>query len=105
VLTLASHPPQPITFRYLSRRSLEHNPPVPTLQAQQPGQAANPHPLHTFLGFVPDKHIVSMSLRDPHDAREMPPNGNAHVCAYSLRGVRKVRLIHIPPALQPRTEY
>ncbi|ETW77151.1 hypothetical protein HETIRDRAFT_65670 [Heterobasidion irregulare TC 32-1] len=62
---------------------LEHSPPVPILQ---PG----PHPLHKFLGFLPRKHIVTMSLRDPFDAREMPSNGNNFVTAYCIRGVRQV---------------
>ncbi|KAG6901829.1 hypothetical protein C0995_007399 [Termitomyces sp. Mi166 len=62
---------------------LEQSPPVPTLQ---PG----PNALHRFLGFDVDRHIVSMSIRDPDDTREMPPNGNQHLNAYSLRGVRKV---------------
>ncbi|KAF9465051.1 hypothetical protein BDZ94DRAFT_1255195 [Collybia nuda] len=62
---------------------LEHSPPVPTLQAGK-------NPLHTFLGFLPSQHILSMSIRDPHDGKGMPSNGNAHVCASSLRGVRKI---------------
>ncbi|KAF9473030.1 tRNA-guanine transglycosylase [Pholiota conissans] len=69
---------------------LEHNPPIPTLQALQPGTSSASNPLHTFLGFTPNKHIVSMSARDPHDGRDMPPNGNAHVSVQSLRGVRKL---------------
>ena len=66
--------------------SLEHNPPVPTLQ---PG----PNPLYTFLGFTPGKHLLSMSARDPYDGREMPANSVNHVSVYSLRGVRKVRYL------------
>ena len=31
-----------------------------------------------------------MSLRDPADGREMPPNGKLFVTAQSLRGARKV---------------
>ena len=31
-----------------------------------------------------------MSLRDPADDRDMPPNGNDFVSALCLRGVRKV---------------
>ncbi|KAJ3496394.1 hypothetical protein NLJ89_g10491 [Agrocybe chaxingu] len=62
---------------------LEHNPPVPTLQ---PGA----NPLHTFLGFLPGRQVVSLSARDPYDGREMPPNGKDHVSVYSLRGVRKL---------------
>ncbi|KAF5319104.1 hypothetical protein D9611_014110 [Ephemerocybe angulata] len=62
---------------------LEQNPPVPTLQKGE-------HPLHTFLGFNPNTTVLSMTARDPHDAREMPTNGNAHVCAHTLRGVRKL---------------
>ncbi|KAG6856085.1 hypothetical protein H0H87_007525 [Tephrocybe sp. NHM501043] len=62
---------------------LENLPPVPTLQS-------GPNPLHRYLGFDPDHHILSLSLRDADDLREMPPNGNQHVAAYCLRGVRKV---------------
>ncbi|KAG1773416.1 hypothetical protein EDD22DRAFT_201642 [Suillus occidentalis] len=62
---------------------LEQTPPVPTYQAGS-------HPLHNFLGFDTSKHIVSLSLRDPLDAREMPANGNTHVSASCMRGVRKV---------------
>ncbi|KAG0702218.1 hypothetical protein DFH29DRAFT_922871 [Suillus ampliporus] len=64
---------------------LEHTPPVPTYQA-------GPQPLHNFLGFDSSKHIVSLSLRDPLDAREMPPNGSTHASALCMRGVRKVTL-------------
>ncbi|KAI0061174.1 tRNA-guanine transglycosylase [Artomyces pyxidatus] len=62
---------------------LEHTPPVPTLQSGS-------HPLHKFLGFRPNQHILTMTLRDPSDDREMPANGHSFVSAYSLRGVRKV---------------
>ncbi|KAJ7647496.1 tRNA-guanine(15) transglycosylase-like protein [Roridomyces roridus] len=62
---------------------LENNPPVPTLQ---PG----PFPLHTFLGFDPDAHILSLSLRDPADGRETPANGAQYVAASTSRGVRRV---------------
>jgi len=65
--------------------SLEHAPPVPTLQA-----GANP--LHTFLGFTSGKHILSLSARDPADGREMPANGKGHVAVMTVRGVRKVGL-------------
>ncbi|KAG1811866.1 tRNA-guanine(15) transglycosylase-like protein [Suillus subaureus] len=64
---------------------LEQTPPVPTYQTGS-------QPLHNFLGFDSSKHIVSLSLRDPLDAREMPPNGNSHVSASCMRGVRKVTL-------------
>jgi hypothetical protein len=64
---------------------LEQVPPIPTLQD-------GPHPLHRFLGFDRDRHIVSLSLRDPLDMREMPPNGNTHVSANCVRGVKKVCL-------------
>jgi len=66
-----------------SSLSLDVHPPVPTLA---PGK----NPLHSFLGFSTDNHVISMSIRDPMDGREMPANGKLHVCAYSLRGVRKV---------------
>ncbi|KAH7924918.1 hypothetical protein BV22DRAFT_1065892 [Leucogyrophana mollusca] len=64
---------------------LDHTPPVPTLQC-------GPNPLHTFLGFSTSKQLLSLSLRDPLDAREMPPNGNTYVSANCIRGVRKVTL-------------
>ncbi|EIM87554.1 uncharacterized protein STEHIDRAFT_56363 [Stereum hirsutum FP-91666 SS1] len=62
---------------------LDRIPPVPTLQQ-------GPHPLHKYLGFLPSQHIISTSLRDPFDGREMPANGHEFVNAYCLRGVRKV---------------
>ncbi|KAF8840077.1 hypothetical protein BDN67DRAFT_969122 [Paxillus ammoniavirescens] len=62
---------------------LEQTPPVPTMQT-------GPYPLHRFLGFDTRRHIASLCLRDPLDTREMPPNGNAHVSANCIRGVRKV---------------
>lgn len=63
--------------------SLDRNPPIPTMQQ-------GPHPLHKYLGFVPSRHIISTSLRDPFDGREMPANGPDFVNAYCLRGVKKV---------------
>ena len=69
---------------FRSSLSLENNPPVPTLQ---PGH----NPLHRFLGFNPNNHLLSISARDPNDAREMPPNGNSHMSVNTLQGVRKVR--------------
>ncbi len=65
--------------------SLDILPPVPTLVNGQ-------NSLHTFLGYSLAQHVVSITARDPADGREMPPNGNAHVSAYTLRGVRKVCL-------------
>jgi hypothetical protein len=65
--------------------SLESMPPVPTLQLGK-------HPLHTFLGYSLAQHVLSMSIRDPNDDREMPPNGNGHVSANCFRGVRKACL-------------
>ncbi|KAJ2965857.1 hypothetical protein NUW54_g13974 [Trametes sanguinea] len=62
---------------------IDRNPPVPTL-------VDGPHPLHIFLGYSPDKHIMSMTLRDSSDGRKMPPNGNDFVAAHCTRGVRKV---------------
>ena len=73
---------------WLNDYSLEHVPPVPTLQK-------GADPLHAFLGFSSERHIVSMALRDPHDAREMPPNTAEYVTARCVRGVRRVRA---PPA-------
>jgi len=71
------------TFPMFKPLSLEQSPPIPMLQS-----GANP--LHTFLGFDTRKHIVSLCLRDPMDTREMPPNGNTHISANCVRGVRKV---------------
>ncbi|KIK80459.1 hypothetical protein PAXRUDRAFT_833517 [Paxillus rubicundulus Ve08.2h10] len=62
---------------------LEQTPPVPTMQT-------GPYPLHSFLGLDTRRHIASLCLRDPLDTREMPPNGNVHVSANCIRGVRKV---------------
>ncbi|KAF8551408.1 hypothetical protein OG21DRAFT_1445223 [Imleria badia] len=64
---------------------LEQVPPIPTLQDGS-------YPLHRFLGFDEDRHIVSLCLRDPLDMREMPPNGNAYVSANCVRGIKKVTL-------------
>ncbi|KZT22887.1 tRNA-guanine transglycosylase [Neolentinus lepideus HHB14362 ss-1] len=61
---------------------LDHNPTVPTLF-----QGKNA--LACFLGHSPST-ILSLSLRDPGDVRLMPPNGDAHVSAVCVRGVRKV---------------
>ncbi|KAI8998894.1 tRNA-guanine(15) transglycosylase-like protein [Trametes punicea] len=63
------------------------NPPVPTL-------VDGAHPLHTFLGYSPESHIITMTLRDPSDGRKMPPNGHDFVCAHCTRGVRKVTASH-----------
>ena len=71
----------------LTEVSLEHTPPVLTLQ---PGT----NPLHTFLGFTSGKHILSLSARDPADGREMPSNGKGHVAVMTVRGVRKVSFHH-----------
>ncbi|KAJ6558577.1 tRNA-guanine(15) transglycosylase-like protein [Mycena vulgaris] len=61
---------------------LENSPPTPTLQ---PG----PNPLHTFLGYNTD-HLLSLTLRDPADPRDHPPNGNDYVSASTARGIKKV---------------
>ncbi|KAK2464954.1 hypothetical protein APHAL10511_003030 [Amanita phalloides] len=63
---------------------LDRNPPVPTLHQSEP------QPLHAFLGFKPRQHVLSMTVRDSSDGRDMPPNGNDHVSVYCLRGVRKI---------------
>ncbi|TFK45688.1 tRNA-guanine transglycosylase [Heliocybe sulcata] len=62
---------------------LDHDPPVPTLLTGQNRALAR------FLGH-PHSAILSLSLRDPGDIRTMPPNGDAHVSANCIRGVRKV---------------
>ncbi|KAF8901429.1 tRNA-guanine(15) transglycosylase-like protein [Mucidula mucida] len=75
---------QPIRWVHVPFETfLEHKPPVPTLQGGE-------HPLHRFLGYSPDKHLISSSLRDPYDGREVPPNGNNFLSANCVRGVRKV---------------
>ena len=71
------------SFRLPFFFSLENNPPVPTLQSGH-------NPLHKFLGFNPNNHLLSMSARDPNDGREMPPNGHSHMSVHTLQGVRKV---------------
>lgn len=71
--------------RYIySAYSLERTPPVPTL-------LKGPHPLHAFLGYRPQNHIVALSLRDPYDGQEMPANTKDFVTCWCVRGVRKVR--------------
>jgi hypothetical protein len=65
--------------------SLERNPPIPTLQG-------GPQPIHHFLGYRPQQHLLSLTVRDPSDAREMPANTKDYINATCVRGVRKVRL-------------
>ncbi|KAL5478248.1 hypothetical protein ACEPAI_2432 [Sanghuangporus weigelae] len=62
---------------------LERTPPIPTLIDANKS-------LETLAGLQEDRHVLSMSLRDPHDVREMPPNGNKFTNANCIRGVRKV---------------
>ncbi|KAG9023266.1 hypothetical protein FS837_005887 [Tulasnella sp. UAMH 9824] len=62
---------------------LERTPPVPTLYPSD-------RPLHGFLGFDPSRHIVSVSLRNWNDARDITPNGKDTVSALCVRGVRAV---------------
>lgn len=76
---------------------LEQTPPVPTLYAKHLASTESPErvedaqkPLHSFLGFKPSNHILSMSPRDPNDTREMPPNQNDVLNVATLRGVRKL---------------
>ncbi|KAI0371770.1 hypothetical protein BV20DRAFT_1120421 [Pilatotrama ljubarskyi] len=74
------------TIRHIQLRFesfIDRSPPVPTL-------IDGPRPLHTFLGYTPEHHIITMTLRDPSDGRKMPPNGNDFVSAHCTRGVRKV---------------
>ncbi|KAF9269539.1 hypothetical protein L218DRAFT_953157 [Marasmius fiardii PR-910] len=59
---------------------LECRPPILTLGP----------PMHNVLGLNHDRHIVSMSLRDLSDGREMPPNTAKYVSAWCIRGVKKV---------------
>jgi len=65
--------------------SLEHPTPVPTLHPAS-------LPLHEFLAYPPQRHILSLSLRDPSDNQNMPANTNAWVQAKTVRGVRKVAI-------------
>ncbi|GJE86974.1 Queuine tRNA-ribosyltransferase subunit [Phanerochaete sordida] len=62
---------------------LERNPPIPTLQG-------GPHALHKFLGYKTHQHLLSLTVRDPSDGREMPANGKDHIAAMTIRGVRKI---------------
>ncbi|KIO28304.1 hypothetical protein M407DRAFT_71991 [Tulasnella calospora MUT 4182] len=62
---------------------LERTPPVPTLYPSE-------RPLHGFLGFDPSRHIVSVSLRNWNDSRDITPNGKDTVSALCVRGVRAV---------------
>ncbi|EJU01606.1 tRNA-guanine transglycosylase [Dacryopinax primogenitus] len=62
---------------------LETLPPTPTLQ---PG----PQPLHTFFGLPAASHIISLSLRDPADVQERPPDGDDYLSSMTIRGVRKI---------------
>ncbi|KAJ7782972.1 tRNA-guanine(15) transglycosylase-like protein [Mycena metata] len=62
---------------------LENSPPTPTLQ---PG----PNPLHTFLGFNPNQHLLSLTLRDPADRRETPANGHDYISVSTGRGMKKI---------------
>lgn len=66
-----------------SYHSLDRVPPIVTLQT---GSEA----LHTLLGYDRRRHILSMSVRDPLDGRDMPVNGRDHISAQCIRGVRKV---------------
>ena len=63
--------------------SLENNHPII-------GLFDGPNPLEKLLGLDHTESIVSMSLRDPLDNREMPPNGNKFINASCIRGVRQV---------------
>ena len=74
---ISSHVPE------ILMNSLERTPSILTLED-------GPHPIHSFLGFDRDKHIVSMKLRDTSDMRELPANGKDFVSARCIRGVRKV---------------
>ena len=73
---------------YYLASSLEHSPPLPTI-------IGGPHALQKSVGLNNVRHIISMSLRDPCDGREMPPNGKKFVNAWCIRGVRKVTFEHI----------
>ncbi|KAE9408300.1 tRNA-guanine transglycosylase [Gymnopus androsaceus JB14] len=66
---------------------LEHSPPIPTLLQPQHGDKPR---LNSFLGLDENDYLLSMSLRDPSDGREMPANTNTYVTANCIRGVRRV---------------
>jgi hypothetical protein len=63
--------------------SLDHRPPVPTLFPAE-------RPLHEYLGFKPENHVLYLVLRDPSDIRPMPANAHDAVHATCVRGVQKV---------------
>ena len=71
-------------IQYILCFSLQHTPPVPTIV---PGN----RPLHKFLNYSPEKHIMSVSLRDWNDDKDITPNGKDSVSALCVRGVRTVR--------------
>ncbi|CAE6464749.1 unnamed protein product [Rhizoctonia solani] len=49
------------------------------------------HPLHRLMSLKTDKHITSMSLRDPSSVNEMPANTAEFIQTQCIRGCRKVR--------------
>ncbi|KAF8714585.1 Queuine tRNA-ribosyltransferase, partial [Rhizoctonia solani] len=49
------------------------------------------HPLHKLISLKTEKHIVSMSLRDPSSVNEMPANTAEFIQTQCIRGCRKVR--------------
>ncbi|EUC63659.1 queuine tRNA-ribosyltransferase [Rhizoctonia solani AG-3 Rhs1AP] len=63
---------------------LQDKTPLPTI-------CPDAHPLHKLMSLKTEKHIVSMSLRDPSSANEMPANTAEFIQTQCIRGCRKVR--------------
>lgn len=53
-------------------------------------------PLHTFHGFDPKQHLLSLGLRDPNDAQPLRANGNDYVIAQCARGSKQVNISFYP---------
>ncbi|CAE6482821.1 unnamed protein product [Rhizoctonia solani] len=63
---------------------LQDKTPLPTI-------CPDAHPLHKLMSLKTEKHIVSMSLRDPSSVNEMPANTAEFIQTQCIRGCRKVR--------------
>ncbi|KAJ1300918.1 hypothetical protein OPQ81_003343 [Rhizoctonia solani] len=63
---------------------LQDKTPLPTV-------CPDAHPLHRLMSLKSEKHIVSMSLRDPSSVNEMPANTAEFIQTQCIRGCRKVR--------------
>ncbi|KAF8604829.1 tRNA-guanine transglycosylase [Ceratobasidium sp. AG-I] len=56
-----------------------------------PSLCPDSHPLHRLMSLSTEKHIISMSLRDPSSVNEMPANNAEFIQAQCIRGCRKVK--------------